>query len=229
MTTTFLIDFGDSRFLTTSSTGQWSNRLNWRAELLLTRHRHLVAGRRILDIASHDGRFSWAALTLGATHVIGVEGRSHLVENARTNLASLCVPSERYEFINADIFEFMPALAPAQVDVVLCFGFFYHTIRQVELLRELQRIRPALVLVDTNVHVDPADETRGVLALRAENSSEEHATVDRINLVGWPNRRFIEILFDAHGFDIRELGWHEIGIEDYRDGWRASFVAQRRG
>ncbi len=33
-------------------------------------------------MASHDGRFSYAALRLGAAHVTGVEGRAHLVAHA---------------------------------------------------------------------------------------------------------------------------------------------------
>ena len=71
----------------------------------------------MLDIASHDGRWSMAALDAGARHVIGVEGRPELVDAARATLAHYNVPQEMYSFLHSDI---MPALAkfePKQFDL----------------------------------------------------------------------------------------------------------------
>jgi len=93
-TTSFDIDYEDSPFLRTSKTAAHSNRLNWRCEILLTRNKERIEGQRVLDLASHDGRFSYACLKLGATHVTGVEVRHHLVEFATRNLISLACPPE---------------------------------------------------------------------------------------------------------------------------------------
>ncbi len=73
-----MIDFTDTQFLETSKTAAFANRLNWRAEILLSRNREVIEGKSVLDLASHDGRFSWACLELRASRVVGVEGRQEL-------------------------------------------------------------------------------------------------------------------------------------------------------
>jgi len=231
--TKFRISFDNTAFLTTSTTGALANRLNWRGEVLLTRNEHLLRDKRVLDVASHDGRFSFACLKLGAAHVIGVEGRQNLVENAQTTFVDLRVPSQRYDFVNADIFDFLPSIAPGAVDVILCLGFFYHTIRQVEMVREMQRIAPEVVIIDSNVHVAADGAAPAALVLRREDSAEEHATVDPINLAAWPTAEFVEMLFSTHGYDMTRLDWMGAGVDpkdglsDYFEGWRKSFVARR--
>lgn len=225
--------FENSRFLQSSSTGNWANRLNWRHEVLLQRNRALFENRSVLDIAAHDGRFSWAALRLGARHVTGIEGRPELVRTAIDNLTAENIPASGFAFESADIFDKLAEFAVGQFDVVFCFGFFYHTIRHVEMVQELARMRPGAVILDTNVYVDPVDDSRPMVVLRDENSQEQHATVDPINLVGWTNRNYTEALFKAHGFAIREIDWQRAGIADWSDladyqaGWRTSFIATR--
>ena len=85
----FDVNFSNTVFTETSQVWAYPDRLNWRCELLLTRQKHVVEGKRILDLASHDGRFSYACLKLGAKHVTGVEGRPHLVEHAKNNLSTM--------------------------------------------------------------------------------------------------------------------------------------------
>ncbi|MBM3157298.1 MAG: class I SAM-dependent methyltransferase [Chloroflexi bacterium] len=148
--TKFQVDFRDTPFLRTSKLAQ-PEILNWRCEILLTRNKEAIEGKNVLDIASHNGWFSWACLRLGAKHVTGVEGRQHLVEYANQNLLRLGYTSQRFEFIQGDIFDYLPRVKPAAFDTVLCFGFLYHTIRQVEFMREMKRIQPQWFLLDTEV------------------------------------------------------------------------------
>lgn len=49
---------------------------------IIEEHREELNGARVLDIASHDGRWSFAALQVGAAHVTGIAGREHLVTDA---------------------------------------------------------------------------------------------------------------------------------------------------
>ena len=65
----FQIEFSGTPFLETSATGTDCRRLNWRAEILLTRNQDAIEQKRILDLASHDGRFSFGALEMGAKYV----------------------------------------------------------------------------------------------------------------------------------------------------------------
>lgn len=73
-------------FFETSETSSFRWRLNLRHEAIFTENADLLSGARVLDIASHDGRWSMAALQAGAAHVTGVEARPDLVAHATTTL-----------------------------------------------------------------------------------------------------------------------------------------------
>jgi SAM-dependent methyltransferase len=147
----FQIDYAGTPFLESSKTGAEANRLNWRAEILLTRNQHVIRGRKVLDLASHDGRFSYACLQLGASMVIGVEARPHLVRNAQENLLKLGCSKDSFQVLEDDVFEYLPKVAHGDFDTILCLGFFYHTVRQVELAKEFRRIGPRHLILDTFV------------------------------------------------------------------------------
>ena len=49
--------------------------MNERYEALFASNRDIFDGARVLDLATHDGRYSFAALKTGAAHVTGVEVR----------------------------------------------------------------------------------------------------------------------------------------------------------
>src|SRR4051812_33123679 len=59
------------------------NRLNERCEAFFASNRDIFDGARVLDLASHDGRYSFAALKTGAAHVTGVEVRQSLIDGAQ--------------------------------------------------------------------------------------------------------------------------------------------------
>ena len=156
----FLIGFDDSRFLKSSTTSADPNRLNWRCQLLLTQNQELIRGQRVLDIGSHDGRFTYACLKLGAEHVVGVEGRPQLIERAKENLRQEGFDSDSFEFIGGDIFDCLKGFTPREFDVVLCCGFLYHTVRQFEFFAEMRRLHPQALIIDTAVcQVPPVFET----------------------------------------------------------------------
>lgn len=148
MKESFYIDFKNTNFPQTSHVGSKPNRLNWRCEILLTRNQEAIKGKKILDLASHDGRFTYACLKLGARHVSGVEGREYLVKYAIDNLTDLGYTQEQYSFIQDDIFNYLVKVKPKEFDTILCFGIFDHTIRQIELVREIKRIQPAHLILD---------------------------------------------------------------------------------
>jgi len=63
----------------------------------------LPEGATVLDLASHDGRFSFAALRCGAAHVVGIENEPDLVQRHRTNMEYYEVPADKYEILEGDI------------------------------------------------------------------------------------------------------------------------------
>ena len=54
-------------------------RLVQRHRLIIDPFAEQIAGARILDLAAHDGRWSYALANAGAKNVIGVEARQELL------------------------------------------------------------------------------------------------------------------------------------------------------
>src|ERR1017187_9318082 len=73
-------------FYSSSVTYPYPNRLNQRHRACIEWNEAMIRGKCVLDLASHDGRWSFAALKAGATKVVGIEARDHLVQAARSNL-----------------------------------------------------------------------------------------------------------------------------------------------
>ena len=129
---------------------QQSNRMNERYEALFGSNRDIFDGARVLDLASHDGRFSFAALKAGAAHVTGVEVRESLIDKAQETFAFYGQDPETYRFVCGDVFEVL-AREKFDVDVVLCLGYLYHTYRHTELMYRLHDLAPKHLIVDTMV------------------------------------------------------------------------------
>lgn len=121
-TTCSTIDFSNSIFLDSNNVNAYPTRLSWRAEILINRQKSVFAGKRVLDLASHDGRFSYAVLIAGATHVVGLEGRQKHVDHIFSNLATPGYDSSRCQFICPDLVEYLRTVEPGSFDTVLRFG-----------------------------------------------------------------------------------------------------------
>lgn len=190
----FLVDFNNSRFLETSTTAAEANRLNWRCHLLLGQNKNLLQGKRVLDIGSHDGRFSSACLKLGAAHVTGIEGRDKLVKHAEENLVSEGFDQTRFNFIAGDVFDILKRFEEGSFDVVLCSGFLYHTVKQFDFYSEMHRLKPETLIVDTAVCKKPAV---------FEESSDIHSFIENLRQEGnWhkPLAKAINALMEGQYF-----------------------------
>lgn len=50
------------------------NRLNERYNAIIDANKTIIKNSRILDLASHDGRWSFATLKSGSEYTLGIEG-----------------------------------------------------------------------------------------------------------------------------------------------------------
>jgi hypothetical protein len=196
------------RFYETSRTIPSVGRLNLRYEAIFGENRDIFAGARVLDIASHDGRWSLAALACGARSVIGVEARAELVGHAAENLERYGYGPQRATFVAGDVHEVLAEL-DTEVDVVLCLGFLYHTLRYNELLHGIRRTSARHVVIDTQaqrmMHPKPS-----VQLLQERVEVERNAAADRFCvgdrvLSGRPNLAAIRTMMDAYGYRIERL------------------------
>ena len=240
-------------FYETSQTSPQPHRLNGRYDAIIAPHQEALAGRRILDIGSHDGRWAFAALHAGAAHITGIEPRPALVGHALRTFAHYGVDEARYRFLQGDVFALLDGTD--RFDVVLCLGFFYHTIRHAELLDRIERSGARLVVLDTEV--TPAAEERPerppgddrlvhgnpyVIQLLCDPVGDERmACADRLargghTLVGRPSRAAVALLARHFGFALARHDWgaylqhhdeRSAALADYRDGWRETFTLRR--
>jgi SAM-dependent methyltransferase len=207
------------RFLETTETVPSRSRLNARWRAIIGWNTAVLAGRRVLDLGCHDGRWSFAALDAGAAHVIGIEARAHLVKKAVENLSHYAVPTGSYDFVAGDAMEALRALKPASIDVVMCLGFFYHTMEHMRLLLEARRLGAQCIIIDTSI--SPAEEP--IVALTFESTEDTRNAVDygltgsNKALVGAPSRSGLLAMLDYAGYQAVFFDWQNNAVDDWTD------------
>jgi hypothetical protein len=226
-----------NRFYQTTTVGANPARLNARFRAIMQTNAHCIAGSTVLDIASHDGRWSFAALKTGARHVLGVEPDFQLTQAAAETFGIYNVPASAFTFANADVYDLLPGLPVHSIDTVLCLGFLYHTMNHQLLFSLIAALRPRHLIVDTCISPSPD----AIITLRPEKMaaglgvSAWHGPVARKCIVGTPSRRALEMMLADAGFRTHAIDWTSMqiedwtGIEDYRDGTRVTLRADFHG
>jgi hypothetical protein len=235
-----------SRFFATSDVGAWPDRLSCRYEAIIESNRSHLKGARVLDLASHDGRWSLAALRAGAAHVTGLEVRGDLIKAAKDNMAFYDVPRDRFEFIERDINKLVQS--ERSYDVVLCLGYFYHTLNHMALFQYMGSTGAKHLILDGMV--EPGDEQiirvyAEDVALNANGLSDVGIQNGNI-LVGHPSTAVLRLMLEHIGYDCAFYDWRHLielrGISydimsphgpdnplgDYARGARATVVGKRR-
>jgi len=206
------------RFVETSETGPWLHRLNARYTVLVDANRELISGARVLDLASHDGRFSFAALRAGAAHVVGIEHDPRLVAKAEENFAAYDVPRDAYEFVAGDMFERIRDTPPC--DVVFCFGILYHVNDHLRLLTELADLDPHTIVLDSNV----SQRDGAVIELRSPLAGSPPPKGSQLE--GWPTRAALDAMAASLGWELAYFDWPGSGMADHPK--LADYAAGRR-
>jgi hypothetical protein len=226
------MNFFDDFALFYESTRSPAARINKRYHAIIEAHKDIFAGKHVLDIASHDGRWSFAAVKAGCTSVIGIEGRQHFVDSAVHNFTNYGIDPAQFRFIRADVVEYLRHSC-IKVDVVLLLGFYYHIHCHADFAALVAGTGASRVVLDTAV----APDDDPVIRLWDEPTAlQANAIGDRPTaLVGAPSRSAVRLMFLHAGFNAQEIDWCSIlnqygpeGVEDYRDGTRTTFLLQRR-
>jgi Methyltransferase domain len=196
------------RFYLTSSTAASTTRLNLRYEAICGENRDIFAGASVLDLGSHDGRWSLAALATGARSAIGIEARPELVQAATENLGAYGYRADRVRFLTGDVHEVLSS-RDINVDVVLCLGFLYHTLRYNELLDGIRRSGARYLIIDT-FSPQMMRPMPNVNVLSEDGDEEGKAAADiythgRPVLVGRPNLAAIRTMLGAYGYRVERL------------------------
>jgi Methyltransferase domain len=222
------------RFYLTSSTAPTTARLNLRYEAIFGENRDIFDGASVLDLASHDGRWSLVALAAGARSVTGIEARPELVKAATENLGQYGYGEDRVRFVAGDVHEVLNT-QNLEADVVLCLGFLYHTLRYNELLGGIRRTNARYLIIDTfSPHMMGPVANVNVITEDADEQGKAAAdsyTYGPSVLVGRPNLAAIRTMLGAYGYQVERLSdWAGLlrdnpeatDCDDYANGRRVT-------
>jgi len=157
----------------------------------------------VLDIASHDSEWSFAAIKNGAKYVLGIEGKQHLVNNAYSIFQKYNIPKEQYEFICGDIHDEIKRLKPKQFDTVFLLGFFYHTVHHSYLLFEIKRLKPKFLIIDGFI----SSSEKPIIKLRVDNESDAIGKHPE-KIVGYSSIHTMDLMLKHYGFEYEIYDWH---------------------
>ena len=171
------------------------NRLNQRHEFLVEPYAAELAGAKVLDLASHDGRWSYALSAAGAASVLGIEARADQIEQFAAYPDG--ETKSRVTLVHGDVYDELPKLVARgdTFDVVAMFGFFYHVMDHYGLLKLVKQLAPGLVVIDSEFHLAPEATIR--LAVEPTDSplnSIAHEPDQKIVPVGIPSRAGAEVM-----------------------------------
>lgn len=180
-------------------------RLEARYRAIIEHNKELLEDSRILDLASHDGRWSFAALKKGAAYVKGIEGNERLVRLARENMQHYGAPLEQYDFVCADLHEEIRNIEAKTFDGIFCLGFLAHTPHHMLLMNEFERLRPNFLVLD--LRVLPTD--RRIVVFKPQRTDLEFTAVGHKE-EAWVGVMSQGLLADAlkyAGFDLEFYDW----------------------
>ncbi|MEO1796291.1 MAG: class I SAM-dependent methyltransferase [Pseudomonadota bacterium] len=208
-----------------------AHRLNRRYDYIVAPFKSDIAGARVLDLASHDGRWPYALAHAGAREVVGIEGRQSLIDRFAE------FPDDAHKakvtLREGDIFAGMEALIAAgeTFDVVAIYGIFYHITEHYRLILLAQALKPRLIIIDSEFIV--ASEGPIVRYMR-ENTTNDLNTIARadghgMELVATPSMRLVDVFGEVTGHATEWVNWNVLPV-DQRAGLGDYFRenAQRR-
>ena len=229
-------------------------RLEERFKRIITANRaEHFEGKRVLDLAANNGRWTCAAAEAGASEVVAVEGRADKVVEAQ-ELATQLGVAERCKFIVGDIYDWLYENRAARFDTILCLGIFYHIIDHYQLVRLMARLQPKCIIIDSGfvrsfallVHVkteNPSSHKNALPAFEGQKSEVVGlVTLGLMNQMAWncgyivdpviwdpaevSNKHSVKDYLSARRFTLRLLKRnHVLGSDDdWQERWRSALV-----
>jgi SAM-dependent methyltransferase len=107
-----------------------------------------IEGKRVLDLAASNGRWSCAAAEAGASQVVAVEGREARVQEAIKEAERLGV-GDRCRFLTGDMYDWLYENRNERFDTVFCLGVYYHVMDHYHLLKLIARLQPNCIIIDS--------------------------------------------------------------------------------
>lgn len=216
--------------------------LNARIENLLANNRDALQGKRVLDMASHIGTFSYAALNMGADFVHGVDTEERTVKKCLELFEESRAERTSYRFEAKDVFDLLENSPANSWDTILCFGMLYYTTEPLRLLRLMKNAARECILLDTFTAAYAAiqgKDAAGIYPLMQNETLELPMTLTSMTQSGkkdyrlpqsfdhkgkelsfatFPTRALLEIWFASLNMKCQRLDWSAYKVRDC--SWR---------
>ncbi|MBF4161146.1 class I SAM-dependent methyltransferase [Nocardioides acrostichi] len=206
------------------------NRLNTRHDLIVTPFAEELSDARVLDLAAHDGRWSYALAAAGAREVVGVEARADMAAQFADYPEGAV--KQRVSQIVGDMYDVLPTLRDQTFDVVAVYGVFYHVMDHYRLLRMIRDLSPRLVIVDSEFALAPEP----VIRIAREDPEVHLNTIERAESggspIGVPSFSAMELMAESLGWSTEWTDWQRVprrkrgGLKSY---YREPPAWKRRG
>ncbi|MEL6550499.1 MAG: class I SAM-dependent methyltransferase [Pseudomonadota bacterium] len=193
-----------------------AHRLNRRYDMIVAPFKAELSDARVLDLASHDGRWPYALAHAGAREVVGIEARQALIDRFAAFPDNAAKGRVRLQ--QGDIFAGMEELVAAgeTFDVVAVYGIFYHITEHYRLVLLAQALKPKLIIIDSEFIV--ASDGPIVRFMREETSNALN-TVARaegreVELVATPSMRLVDVFGEVTGWSTEWIDWDVLPVEE---------------
>lgn len=103
---------------------------------------------RCLDLACHEGYFSFSVARQGCAEVVGIDARPEHIESANLLRRTFNMPNVRFQV--GDI-QRLDAADLGQFDVTLLFGILYHLENPIGVLRLCHALTKRVCLIETQI------------------------------------------------------------------------------
>jgi Methyltransferase domain len=184
------------------------NRLEQRRRFIVEPYVEELRGARVLDLASNDGRWSYALAAAGASEVVGIEARRELIEQFGQFPEN--EHKSKVSFIAGDFFEEIPRLIAAgeQFDVIAIYGVFYRIMNHYQLLTLVRQLEPRLVVIDSKFTL----QKDSVITLRLEDLEQSRNTIAHADgqvrvPIGIVSRRALNLMARSLGYTVEWSDW----------------------
>ena len=206
--------------------------LNYRIDNLLWRQKDIICGKKILDIASHMGTFSYAALQMGASFTHGVDTEKRMVKKCFNLFEQHGIAQSSYRFDIEDIIEFLENTPENTFDTIFCFGLLYYTTEPYRLLK-LMRSAARHIILDTFtaayaaiqgkdsivIHPKVTDELLSLPLLLVTQTQPDKKAYrlpgsyirkdKELSLTTFPTETLLELWMQSLGMEYQRLDWSQ--------------------
>jgi len=190
-------------------------RMNRRHKFLIDDNFDDFQGARVLDLAAHDGRWSYAMAAAGASKVVGIEGRPDLVEQFSRYPEKTV--RDKVELRVGDVFEGLDKAHEngESYDIVAVFGLLYHLMDHYRLLLAIRKLDPELVIIDSEFCLAGwpmikliKEDTENILNATAYYPGQKEV------MKGIPSFSAMEKMAETLDYNIRWSDWTTLAEDD---------------